>query len=432
MEKSVLLEQYLAEKGNQLLKYISTVPHRGATFITPKGLYVWAKNVDHPGLIDLIGIENEDEESIIDAKGWIRCDSGLSFSVNNLPASFVELPEKEITSEQYSALLDWMIKCCSGFEFQISFTNGEFNSYDMDYYGPEDLIKIIKYYYKQGVLKEDLNEMLLEDNRTTLIAKSRNQGQYKDQSRGKNRFERKKYSKVANAVKAFNQIDMNDFFKKDILTVKVPVTGETDDYTVSIKIEGVVAEIARNVKNNKNKFEFRTVIQALTKMFNTSDIYVNCTCKDYRYNFDHWNIVNNVSTSDTAHDPGPGKGIANPQDNKGRGCKHILLVLNNGDWMMKVASVINNYVHYAEEHMQKPFLKVIFPKIYGVPADEMVEQDLIDDDKYLDSSAGLIDAINEYGKKRGQYIKGSNKNPATEKEKLKQKQLNKETNDTIK
>ena len=59
-----------------------------------------------------------------------------------------------------------MIKCCSGFEFQISVTNGEFNSYDMDYYGPEDLIKIIKYYYKQGVLKEDLNalnEMLLED-----------------------------------------------------------------------------------------------------------------------------------------------------------------------------------------------------------------------------------------------------------------------------
>ena len=69
MEKSVLLEQSLAEKGNQLLKYTSTVPHRGATFITTKGLYVWAKNVDHPGLINLIGIDNEDEESIIDAKG---------------------------------------------------------------------------------------------------------------------------------------------------------------------------------------------------------------------------------------------------------------------------------------------------------------------------------------------------------------------------
>ena len=58
-------------------------------------------------------------------------------------------------------------------------------------------------------------------------------------------------------------------------------------------------------------------------------------------------------------------------------------------------------------------MKVIFPKLYGITADEMVEQNLIDTDEYLDSSAGLIDAINEYGRKRGQYQKGSNKNPVT-------------------
>ena len=87
-------------------------------------------------------------------------------------------------------------------------------------------------------------------------------------------------------------------------------------------------------------------------------------------------------------------------------------------------------MHYAEEHLQKPFLKVIFPKLYGIAADEMVEQNLIDTDEYLDSSAGLIDAINEYGRKRGQYQKGSNKNPVAEKEKLKSK--NKETNDKSK
>lgn len=63
--------------------------------------------------------------------------------------------------------------------------------------------------------------------------------------------------------------------------------------------------------------------------------------------------------------------------------------------------------------MQKPFLKIIFPKLYGIPADEMVEEDLIDDEKYLDSSAGLIDAINDYGRKRGWYKKGSNKNSVT-------------------
>jgi hypothetical protein len=38
-----------------------------------------------------------------------------------------------------------------------------------------------------------------------------------------------------------------------------------------------------------------------------------------------------VSVDDTSNDPGPGKGIANPNDSKGRGCKHILLVLANGD-----------------------------------------------------------------------------------------------------
>ena len=51
--------------------------------------------------------------------------------------------------------------------------------------------------------------------------------------------------------------------------------------------------------------------------------------------------------------------------------------------------------------------------MYGIAADEMVEQDLINTDEYLGSSAGLIDAINEYGRKRGQYQKGSNKNPVT-------------------
>lgn len=252
-----------------------------------------------------------------------------------------------------------------------------------------------------------------EDTRNMLVSKSRSVGNYKNQSRGKNRFERKKLSHIARTVKQYNQIDMNKLFKEDLLIVHIPVQGETDSYTVSVKMEGVIAEIAKNIKNNKNQFEYKTVIQALTKIFNTQNIYVKCTCDDYKYRFAHWNIVNNVSVDDTASDPGPGKGIRNPNDDKGRGCKHVLLVLANGDWVLKVASVINNYVHYAEEHLQKPFLKLIFPKLYGVSADEMVEQDLIDTDEYLDSSTGLIDAINEYGKVRGRYHAGSNKNPIT-------------------
>lgn len=259
----------------------------------------------------------------------------------------------------------------------------------------------------------DFDAFLYEDTRSALLNKSRGAGEYKDKSRGKNRFERKKYSKVSNQVKSYNTINMNDFFKKDILQVSIPVMGETDEYTVTIKMEGVVAEMAKNIKSNNNKFEFRTVVQALTKVFNTANVYVKCTCPDHLYNYAHWNIIKNVSTDDTASDPGPGKNIKNPNDDKGHGCKHILLVLANGDWLMKVASVINNYVHYAEEHLQKPFLKIIFPKLYGVPADEAVENNLIDTNEFLDSSKGMIDAINEYGRNRGKYKPGTNKNPVT-------------------
>lgn len=262
-------------------------------------------------------------------------------------------------------------------------------------------------------LQEHYLKLLLEANRTSLISQSRNAGEYKNKERGKNRFERKKYSKIANAVKNYNEIDMNSLFKKDILLVNIPVVGENDEYIVTIKLEGVVAEIHKNIKNNSNKLEYRTIIQALTKVFNTSDVYIKCSCPDAKYRFAHWNIVKNVSVDDSAHDPGPGKGIANPNDDKGRGCKHMLLVLANGDWMMKVASVINNYCHFLSEKRPDAFLKLVFPKLYGVPADEAEQNDIVADQEELETGKDLIDIINEYGRNRGKFKKGSNKNPIT-------------------
>ena len=126
------------------------------------------------------------------------------------------------------------------------------NRYSIDYLGPHKThsMKDEKKGFTQLSLFEE--SLLNEDNRNTLISKSRNAGLYRgDTSRGKNRFERKKYSKVANYVKQYNNLDMNDFFKKDILLVKVPVTGESQEYQVSIKLNGVCAEIAKNIKPSK-------------------------------------------------------------------------------------------------------------------------------------------------------------------------------------
>jgi hypothetical protein len=80
---------------------------------------------------------------------------------------------------------------------------------------------------------------------------------------------------------------MNNLFKKDSLQVAIPVVGETNSYNVTIKMDGVIAEIAKNIKNNNNKLEYRTIIQALTKVFNSANIYVKCECQDYKYRFAH-------------------------------------------------------------------------------------------------------------------------------------------------
>ena len=260
-------------------------------------------------------------------------------------------------------------------------------------------------------LQEHFLKLLLEANRTSLIAQSKSAGLYKNKERGRNRFERKKYSKVANQVKSFNEINMNLLFKQDILQVNIPVVGENDEYVVTIKLEGVIAEVQKNIKNNGNKLEFRTVIQALTKVFNTSDVRIKCTCPDAKYRFAHWNIIKNVSVDDSSSDPGPGKGIANPKDDMGRGCKHMLLVLANGDWMMKVASVVINYCHFLSEKKPDAFLKLVFPKLYGVPADEAEEHGIVADSEDLETGKDLIDVINDWARQRGKFQKGSNINP---------------------
>ena len=85
-----------------------------------------------------------------------------------------------------------------------------------DYYYDENignwtgykLVKIIKNYFHQ------LNEqLLLELNRGQLINKSKSSDNYKDTSKGRNRWERRNKSKIATRVDQYNKIDMNSFFK---------------------------------------------------------------------------------------------------------------------------------------------------------------------------------------------------------------------------
>lgn len=259
------------------------------------------------------------------------------------------------------------------------------------------LIQIIKNYFNKQPLTE---ELLLELNRSQLISKSKRSDNYKDQSKGCNRWERRNKSRIDTKVAQYNKIDMNDLFKNDELKVGINVHGETSDYVVLIRYNYILEEIQNQIKRNNNKLEFKCILIALQRVFNQGNVFVSCTCKDWQYRQAY-------NASKGGYNSGNleirASNITNPGDTKGAGCKHVNLVLGNVDWIMKVASVINNYIHYMETNYQRKYADLIFPKIFGIPYQKAVQMNLFDKDDNLDDSENEIALSNKYGRERTRF-----------------------------
>lgn len=246
--------------------------------------------------------------------------------------------------------------------------------------------------------------ILLEKTRQELINKSKAGDNYKgDQSKGKNRWERRTKSRIDTHVQQYNRINMNELFKNDTLDITINVHGETDDYEVRIKFSGVVNEIQREIKANNNKLEFKCVFKALARLYNTEDVSYHCSCPDWTYRQDFWSSKGdyNAGPQQTSN----GKWIANPNDSKGGGCKHVNLVQSNADWIMKISSVINNYIHYMEQNMQRQYADLMFPKLFGMPYERAVQLNLFDTGDELDTDASTVDTSNQIGRTRGRFRK---------------------------
>ena len=56
--------------------------------------------------------------------------------------------------------------------------------------------------------------------------------------------------------------------------------------------------------------------------------------------------------------------MTNPNDTLGVGCKHIMLVLSNTSWCIKLASVIHNYINYMKSHYEKLYADIIYICVY--------------------------------------------------------------------
>lgn len=238
-----------------------------------------------------------------------------------------------------------------------------------------------------------------EDNRNQILNGSKN-----GPEKGKQRYKRRLKSRVASSVREFNSIDMNKLFKEDILTVNIKVHGETDDYLVSISFGGFCRILQDEIKRSgSDKLELRDFIRAFLIAFNRDDVFVRCNCLDATYRMNFWQSKKNIIAGDPENRPSD---ITNPNDNLGSACKHVLLVLSNTTWAIKVCSVIRNYILYMEKHYQRLYADIIYPAVYGKKYEEPVQLSIEDTDE-LSSGEDTIDIANKERVQDTQFKKGN-------------------------
>ena len=194
-------------------------------------------------------------------------------------------------------------------------------------------------------------------------------------------------------------MDMNKLFKEDIIDVDIQVHGETNDYIVKISFGGFLEELRKAMPKDA-LIDIRYIIMALRRAIDHEDVYVHCTCSDFKYRFSYWATVNKYTSGEPQYSNG--KRIRNPNDTLGSSCKHVLLVLNNVSWVIKVASVINNYIKWVEKNYEKAYADIIYPAIYGKPYEEPVQTSMFDQDE-LETSPSELDKSNEYGVERTRF-----------------------------
>lgn len=238
---------------------------------------------------------------------------------------------------------------------------------------------------------------ILEDKRSQLIARSKSSD--KEKIDNKTRFEKRVKSRLANSVRQFNKIDMNQFFKDDLLTVKIEVIGETDTYFVTITFSNVLKNLQRYIIKNGDRLDLRSILRALIDTFNANDIYSRCTCPDFHYRIGYYASRNNTITGPKETIPSR---ITNPRDTLGPGCKHLMLALSNTSWLVKVASVINNYIKYMQQHREQQFADIIYPALYGKKYNKDVQMNIFDPDS-LETDQDTLDTSNKLGAISGRF-----------------------------
>lgn len=135
-----------------------------------------------------------------------------------------------------------------------------------------------------------------------------------------------------------SDIDFDKLIPRDIIVIKTNV----GKYECIIAYDGVLHELRDIVKSQPKPYvNLQSVIRAITKSIDDTDIKVDCDCGDFKYRFAYWATKYGYKYGTPETRPSR---ITNPDDKLGAMCKHLTSILSNKRWLVKVASILNNFI----------------------------------------------------------------------------------------
>lgn len=139
-------------------------------------------------------------------------------------------------------------------------------------------------------------------------------------------------------VNSYNGIDPEKLLEDDMLVTQMKV----GDHLCTIAYEGVIENLYNIVsKQPKSNITLQSVIRAVTKSIDDTDIYVDCDCGDFVYRYAYWATKYGYKYGKPETRPSK---ITNPEDKMGAMCKHLTMLLSNKRWMVRLSSIVNDFV----------------------------------------------------------------------------------------
>lgn len=217
--------------------------------------------------------------------------------------------------------------------------------------------------------------MLLEIKRGELMQKTRSQSPA--------RFARR----LNYQPKVYTNINLNQLVSEGVLECYIPM----GDYTCTVVFGYVLDKIIDELNRmDSPSINLQLIIRALARAYDESDLLVDCSCPDFYYRMSYWASKYGYKAGKMQTIPAK---VRNPNDTEGAVCKHLTALLNNKTWLVKVASVVNNYLDKTPD-----LVSMIFDYVdtdeddeFDVIEDEYDEYDEYDENEYDDEEFDMIE-----------------------------------------